>query len=760
MDATAPRRRLSFQVKVLLPVLAAMVLLPAITLWIVDGAITKQVEDEAQKALSTAESVFRQTLDFRAREVLNRFRNAANEPSYRAITQLPAKTEASQATVRKFLKERLESYGPEYDALIFTPAAATPIVSARGEGADNPDGWIAATSALTQSAAAGVAQHATLQYGGRIFLVVALPPVTTTEEGEPGATITVASHVSDEELRELNAITGAEVLLLAGDKITASSMPAPDLAELRPALAPAGNPKGKHVAPVVIKGEHYLALVDSSATNGADSGFRYILLSSYENRLRELATTRIRILTVSAPLVLLGALAVWLVIRRITQPLLELRDSAEAVGRGDFTQRIERFSNDECGDLAEAFNRMTTNLQSSRVDLERAVRTLRTTEAQLIQSEKLSAVGQFVSGIAHELNNPLTAVIGFSELLQRMDIDGTNKNYLDQIARNAVRCHKIVHSLLGFARQHPPERKLVRLNEVVEAVLEIVAYDMRTNNVAIERDFAAALPAILGDAHQLQQVILNILSNARQALEAFRRDGKIIIRTGSTEDRVWLRIRDNGPGIRPDVVSRIFDPFFTTKPQGKGTGLGLSLSYGIVQEHAGTIRVESKPGEGAEFIIDFPIAQTPPAIVAETPADPVAAAAGPKLRVLIVDDEDAILNLVQAILVTDGHQVDTANSGQAALDLCARNPYDVIVSDWKMPGLSGTQVHEDLLARDPAMARRMLFMTGDVVNDAFQEFLKKHSRSCLPKPFSLREFRSALDQLARGKSKAKTSHPF
>jgi CheY-like chemotaxis protein len=396
--------------------------------------------------------------------------------------------------------------------------------------------------------------------------------------------------------------------------------------------------------------------------------------------------------------------------------------------------------------VAVAFNDMTGNLQASRADLEKAVGTLKTTQAQLIQSEKLSAVGQFVAGVAHELNNPLTSVIGFSELLQATSSDPKEREHLGHINRNALRCHKIVHSLLGFSRQHEPERKLVRLHEVADAVLEIVSYDMRVNNVTLVREYAADLPPLLGDSHQLQQVVLNIVSNARQAMEAFRRDGQITLRTGATEDRVWLRIIDNGPGISPENLKKIFDPFFTTKPQGKGTGLGLSLSYGIVQEHRGSIRAESQPGVGTEFILEFPIANTADAapILFRPDSQPPMPVKAARLHLLVIDDEESILHLVQEILSSEGHRVETAGSGQAALELILRHDYDVIVSDWKMPGLNGINLYQELLTRKPEAARRMLFMTGDVIKDSFQQFLKQHARTCLPKPFALREFHGAI----------------
>ena len=218
-------------------------------------------------------------------------------------------------------------------------------------------------------------------------------------------------------------------------------------------------------------------------------GFEYVLLSSFEESLRMQQDLQRMLVGVSIFGVFLSAATVWFFVRRIIHPLRELRDTAEAVGRGDFSRRIAVVTNDECGDLAETFNRMTTNLRDSRAELEKAVESLKNTQAQLIQSEKLSAVSHFVAGVAHELNNPLTAVIGFSDLLSQTATDDKIRPHLELIAKSALRCHKIVQNLLDFARQHPPERKLVQINGTIDEVLEIMAYDLRTSNIKVVKEF-------------------------------------------------------------------------------------------------------------------------------------------------------------------------------------------------------------------------------------------------------------------------------
>ncbi len=736
--------RLSFQLKVLLPVLAALVLLPAVTLWIVNRYISEQVQTGSRQTLGTAETVFKQLLDLRTSDLVNRFRNAVNESSYRSLASIVADREtAARETIRKFLNERLEAYGDDCEALLLVAkAGTTPAVARRGAAFETEE-FIEATRGLTETALQGETAQGPLELHGHAYLVVAVP--VTQENGSLVGALTVATRISDAALQKLKTITGTDILLVSDNRITANTLRQPDSpAEMLLDLAGSSLPQRVH--PVEIQGEHFLALTGSYESRGSRQGISYVLLSSYEQRMRELERTRSTLLSVSLAGILLSGLVVWYLIRRITQPLLVLRDHAEAVGRGDFTRRIARFSDDECGAVAVAFNDMTGNLQASRADLEKAVTTLKTTQAQLIQSEKLSAVGQFVAGVAHELNNPLTSVIGFSELLQATSTDPKQQENLGHIARSAARCHRIVHGLLGFSRQHEPERKPVLLHDVVDVVLEIVAYDMRVNNVTLVREFAPDLPPLLGDTHQLQQVVLNIVSNARQALETFRRDGSIILRTGSTATQVWLRIIDNGPGINPENLKRIFDPFFTTKPLGKGTGLGLSLSYGIVQEHRGGIRAESQPGVGTEFILEFPIAipaEAQPPLFRPDSRSPLPAQS-PELHVLVIDDEESILHLVQEVLRSEGHRVELAGSGEAALELILHHDYDVIVSDWKMPGLSGINLYQELLTRKPAAARRMLFMTGDVIQDHFQTFLKQHARTCLPKPFALREFHAAV----------------
>ena len=744
MHASGQKVRLSFQLKVLLPVLAALVLLPALTLWIVNGYISRQMQDEARQSLQTAEAVFLNSLDIRARNLVSRFRNSANDPRFKAVAQL-----GDPRTLNSFLREMLEELRDENEILVYADDRGQHVASAQRDPTVNVPELEQAAASLVRLATEGELGSGTVSSGGRTYNAVAVP-VQLSETGRPIGSLVIFTRFTEAAIQELKTLTHADILLFAGSTLTVSTLRQPELpADLMEPFTAGTAPR--RILPVVLMNAHYLAQTGSYEASEHPRGFRYVLLSSYEQRLNELAHTRTTLLSVSLAGILLSGLTVWFLIRRITQPLLVLRDHAEAVGRGDFTRRISRIADDECGAVATAFNEMTDNLQASRSDLEKAVTTLKTTQAQLMQSEKLSAVGQFVAGVAHELNNPLTSVIGFSELLTATSTDPKQKSQLDHIARSAARCHKIVHSLLGFSRQHEPERKLVNLHEVADAVIEIVAYDMRVNNVALVREYAATLPPILGDTHQLQQVVLNIVSNARQALETFRRDGRIVLRTGSTASHVWLRIADNGPGISAENLKKIFDPFFTTKPQGKGTGLGLSLSYGIMQEHHGRIWAESQPGAGTEFILEFPVS-TPAAaapLLFRPDSAPPMPTKPPSLHVLVIDDEESILLLLREILGSEGHRVETAGSGQAALDLILRQDHDIIVSDWKMPGLNGMNLYQELLSRKPAAAQRMLFMTGDVIKDSFQNFLKQHALTCLPKPFALREFHAAIAGILR-----------
>ena len=735
--------RLSFQTKVLLPVLAALVLLPSVTLWMVNRYISGQMEREAQHTLETADTVFRQTLEFQARNLRARFISAAKENIYRSLAGIASSNDQlARETVKSALAKQLKLYGDDYDALLLTAADDPPHVAVGPNANGDLEGWAKITAPLALSAQQGDAAQGTLEFHGRFYVIVSVPAYDT--QNKLAGALTVAARISEDVLLEVRKQSGAEILLIADNDITSSSLSPADRPLFRPLLEQLHRADSASNLKVEVHQDHYLALSNNYEGKSPLRGFHYILLSSYEERLREFQRTQFNLLVVSLAGIGLSGLAVWFLIRRITRPLVELRDNAEAVGRGDFTRRITGFSNDECGAVAVAFNDMTGNLQASRAELEKAVGSLKTTQAQLVQSEKLSAVGQFVAGIAHELNNPLTVVIGFSDLLLSTPMDPKHKDHLERISKSATRCHKIVNSLLGFSRQHEPERKPVRLNELADAVIEIVAYDLRTSNIAVVKEYAPNLPPILGDFHQLQQVVLNIISNARQATEAFRRDGRITVRTGCTDAHVWLRIRDNGPGMTREVLGRIFDPFFTTKPQGKGTGLGLSLSYGIMQEHRGHIRAESQPGEGTEFILELPVISTDPNAPSLAGSAPPLKPKAASLDVLVVDDEESILHLIQEILQADGYRVTTASSGQDAYELIGRNRYDIIISDWKMPGLSGINLYHELVEKNPTAAKKMLFMTGDVIKESFQDFLRQNGRTCLPKPFALREFHAAI----------------
>ena len=732
-------------------VLTLLIVLPAITLWMVDRSISRQTRKDADQALTTARATFIQSLGNRNGSLVSRFRNIVSGAGFVIVLR-----QRDAKTMSDHLQTLLQEFADDTAVMVFITPEGKSSSGVRYGSKFSPEEFTRAAVEPVRAALAGEIGLGNLVLGDVPLNVVAIP-VTVTEREQAGVLL-VGVRLSETALQQLKP-PQTEIMLLADGAVAGSTLrgPATKAAVVDWAATSAvarANAEGDESQDAPINGEHFLAMTGDYGRTSGSTGFHFILLSSYEQRLDALAVTRLRVLGISVAGIFLSALVVWFFIGRVTRPLRELRDSAEAVGRGDFSRRIDRFSNDEFGELAVTFNQMTTNLQNSRIELERAMQTVKATQEQLIQSEKLSAVGQFVAGVAHELNNPLTAVIGFSELLQTAQVDVKTKGHLERIAKSAHRCHKIVHSLLSFARQETPERKLVDLSTVLEEVLEIMAYDLRTSNVTVVTEFAPELPKIMADPHQLQQVFVNILGNARQAIEPFQREGRIVIRTRSSDGWVTIEFQDNGPGIKPQHLARIFDPFFTTKPAGKGTGLGLSLSYGLIQEHGGRISAQSEPGHGATFLIELPVAANPALSALRrsgTPFPFTAAGTPTGKTVLVIDDEQWILDLAGELLRTEGHAVETASSGQQALELMSQQKFDVLVSDWKMPGLNGIRLHEHLLATNPESAKRMLFMTGDVVSDTFQAFLSEHHLACLSKPFAISEFRAAVTRMVNAK---------
>jgi two-component system NtrC family sensor kinase len=264
-------------------------------------------------------------------------------------------------------------------------------------------------------------------------------------------------------------------------------------------------------------------------------------------------------------------------------------------------------------------------------------------------------------------------------------------------------------------------------------------------------DLDPELPQAMVDPHQIQQVFVNLINNARQAIEANQPKGWIKIITATHNGYVRIIIQDNGPGIPEANLSKIFDPFFTTKEVGKGTGLGLSLVYGIIKDHGGTIVPRSRPGEGATFIIELPVTDKPAEIVEGIPATPEIflgnGREGVGKRVLVIDDEEPILQMVREALTPQGYEVDTASDGATALKRMAEKEYDVALCDWKMPGLNGEQVYERARAVSPALSDRIIFITGDIINERTRKFLEQQNKICLPKPFTIAEFRAAIKKV-------------
>ncbi len=401
---------------------------------------------------------------------------------------------------------------------------------------------------------------------------------------------------------------------------------------------------------------------------------------------------------------------------------------------------------------------VTLALDNARLhnELQARLRQLKDTQEEVIQTEKMTALGNLLSGVAHELNNPLCGVLGYAQLMQQNDPDPKMRKGIEVIVREAERAARIVNNLLTFARREKPERKPLGVNGVLLKTIERKAYDLKMSRIEAKAELDPKLPFILGDFHQLQAVFGNLITNAQQAMFETHGRGVLTIRTECRGAKVVITFADDGPGIPPENARRVFDPFFTTKEVGKGTGLGLSVCFAIVRDHGGAIRVGGQPGHGATFTVELPVAP-PGALEAagaaagagehQGAAAPTAAGAAPGAsgpHVLVADTQQHVQDVLIELLGGMGCRVDTAETADGALAKIRKGDYDALIADYALPRLDGRTLLETLRSEKPSLARRVIFLASDTMSPHLMEFAATSGSLLVGKPFDLETMRTAL----------------
>lgn len=478
-------------------------------------------------------------------------------------------------------------------------------------------------------------------------------------------------------------------------------------------------------------------------------------LRSVQDKLNEAVRTTNRAIYLLATYLLIALLAFTMLLRRrVLQPLGSLLEATNRIRQGDFSARAPVQRHDELGQLAHGFNFMAASLAESYAGLELKVeertKQLQDLQQQLIQAAKMSAVGRMLSGMAHELNNPLAVIMGNTELAKRRLVaaggNARDIKFMENLHEQGDRCRRIVANLLQFARQEPPSLEAIRLNDVVEQALQLREYELKTRNIELIREFDPANTVFCADPNKIVQVVLNLLNNAHDAIRESERAGTIWVRTATQAGQVRLEFSDNGTGLREP--ERVFDPFYTTKEVGQGTGLGLSVCYGIVEEHFGSIRAENWE-QGARFTILLPVGQATALrqakIQREEPMQPPH-----KFVALVVDDEKPLVGMQTAFLADMGVEAAGVCSGAEAIDYLLSHQVDLVISDVRMPGaVDGIKLYEWVGLNRPNLLKRFLFVSGDMIGMNDGDFFLKSTALRIQKPFVWDDYTRLVQQMLR-----------
>jgi signal transduction histidine kinase/CheY-like chemotaxis protein len=509
--------------------------------------------------------------------------------------------------------------------------------------------------------------------------------------------------------------------LMDGDWVVVASTDPSRQSQVLPYWRPASRPGGFAVAREKFESKESIAATAVLASPLASPAWAVSMDQDVGEALSPISGLKWLLAGFGFVIMVIAVCSLLFILRSFTKPLESLTNAAKLIAEGDLEVRFSLDRSDEIGALAKTLDDMKTKLKSS-YDM-------------LLGSEKMALMGQIVAGIAHELNNPLTIVLGNTQLLLMRHREDEDAKALRKVGDSAERASKIVRNLLSFARRENPERKLTDINAVITKTLELHGYELRVRDISVELDLQRNLPSTMTDAGQIQQVFLNLIVNAEHAMIDSNGKGRLYIRTRTEGAYVLAEFSDDGPGISPEHVRRIFEPFFTTKAVGKGTGLGLSICQNIIQEHGGRIDVKSEPGSGTTFVVQIPVQNQAAAEDSSLPESQESSSV--RKRILVVEDEASIRQLFREVLIEEGHQVDMVDNGMSALQTIQQHEYDLIFSDIKMPKWSGIDLFNDLKRQGHGMEQRIVFVTGDLMNPDTRHFLESTGCSWLGKPFDI-----------------------